>query len=422
MRYILLLLSNDVRRRLRSPLAVILMMCIPLVITLIIGLVFGRSGTVELPRIKVLLLDKDQGFFGDFLASGMQQGELAEMIELVPVEEAVGLEMMQKGKASAMIEIPEGFTNDLLDHKQVELRITKNPSEAFLPMIAEEVTRTMALILDGGMRIFAGPVGQIRSILEDGRWPTGMDLQGMLDGARDRLLLVNDYISDSLITYRTEVVSEEEKEEEAGFNVFAYVLPGSMLIGLLFISEIAMRDLLREGRTGTLARLFTTPVEGEHIVTAKILSTFVITAAASVVLLLIGRFGFGIALGRPAPLILQLVGTILMCTGVITFFYGFLRSERAADAVLSVVIIIMCLFGGSMVPIEQMGRTMLRVGRFSPVFWAINGFKRILVEDMGLREIVPNLIVLYSLGIVTILAGAILLKRRVRRGGWSGSA
>jgi ABC-2 type transport system permease protein len=289
-------------------------------------------------------------------------------------------------------------------------------------MIAEEITKTMALILDGGMRIFAGPVGQIRSVLEDGRWPTGTDLQGMLDGARDRMLLANSYIADSLITYRTEIVSDEEKEEETGFNIFAYVLPGSMLIGLLFISEIAMRDLLREGHTGTLARLFTTPVEGEHIVAAKILSTFVITAAASLVLLLIGRFGFGIALGSPAPLILQLVGTILMCTGVITLFYGFMRTERAADAVLSVVIIVMCLFGGSMVPIEQMGQTMMKVGRFSPVFWAIDGFKKILVRDMGMGEIVPNLIVLYSLGIVTIIVGAVLLKRRVRRGGWSGSA
>ena len=415
MRYIMLLFTNDLRRRLRSPVAVILMMCIPVVITLIIGLVFGRSGTLELPRITVLLVDNDGGIFGNFLTSGMQQGELAEMIEIVPVEGAEGEEMMRDGKASALIEIPEGFTEAVLDHRQAELRLVKNPSEAFLPMIVEEIVQTTALILEGGTRIFAGPIEGARGLLDAGRWPNGIELQGLLDGARNRLLLAGDFIADSLITLETETITEED-EGEPGFNIFAFVLPGSMLIGLLFIGEIVMRDILREGKTGTLSRLFTTPVEGGHIVVAKVVSTFAITAIACTILMIVGRIAFGIQIGRPGPLVLHFVGTILMCTGLITFFYGFLRSERAADALLSVVIIVLCLFGGSMVPFEQMGKGLQRVGRFSPVFWAIDGFKKILVWDMGFEGIALNLAVLYGTGIVMIVAGIVLLRGRIRRG------
>ena len=100
-----------------------------------------------------------------------------------------------------------------------------------------------------------------------------------------------------------------------------------------------------------------------------------------------------------------------------TFFYGFIRTERLADAVLSSVIIVICLLGGSMVPMEQMGETMLRIGRFSPVYWAVDGMKRIILEDAGFEAITGYLALLYGLSFVTIVAGVVMLRIQVRRGG-----
>lgn len=416
MKLVFLLLKNDLRRRLRNPLGVILMMCIPLVITLIIGLVFGGEGGIELPRIKVLLVDKDNGLFGQFIRQSMQQEQFAEMIDLVAVEEEEGLVLMEKGKASALIIIPENFTGNVLDRKPVEIALIKNPAEGFLPMIVEELVTTTALLLDQGMYIFAEPVEKARSIIDASKWPSGGDFQALLDSGRDRIILVGGYLTDSLVALRSEVADSDEEEEE-GFNIFAFILPGSLMIGLLFISELVLRDIVREKNAGTLARQFAAPVNAEHVIASKILATFTITGAACMLLLVIGRFGFGISLGKPIPLVVQFIGTILMCTGVISLLYGFIRSERAADAVLSVAIIVMALFGGSMVPIEQMGGALQKIGRFSPVYWAADGFKKIFVYDAGLREISLHIIILYGLGIVAIVLGAPLLRRKVRLGG-----
>jgi hypothetical protein len=216
-----LILRNDVKRRLRSPVSVICMLLIPLGITLLIGLVFGRHGDVELARIKVLLADGDRGVAANFLKQGMKQGKLAELIDLVEVDPAEGRALMDKGKASALIEIPAGFTNAVLDGVPAEIALVKNPREAFLPIIVEEIAGTMAVLMDGAMRVFARPIGDARGMLTAGRWPTAGELSGLLAEARPRIALVRGYVADTLVSLKTETVADPGGAPRKGFNFFA---------------------------------------------------------------------------------------------------------------------------------------------------------------------------------------------------------
>lgn len=417
MSVILHLLRNDLRRRRRRPAAVLLMMLIPLVITLIIGLVFGRSGDVGIPRATVLLVDRDGGVAAGFLARAFRQGRLAGMIEIVEVEAAEGEKRMADGGASAMIEVPEGFTEAFLDRRRAEIRIVRNPSEAFLPVIAEEALDVTALILDGAGRVFSREIGLARGLIERGSWPERGEIDSLLESARARMTLASAWIGDTLLSFGETTVEDEAGGERNEINLFAYVLPGSLLIGLLFISEIAMRDIFREGQTGTLRRMLAGPVEPGAYVTAKILSTAGLTALACAALLLVGRFGFGFSLGDPVALGLVFVSSVLMCAGVTAFFYGIIRTERAADAVMSIVIVAMCLLGGSMIPIEQMGGALRAAAPASPVFWAVDGFKRVFVAGAGVADVAVHAAVLLAVAAATTVPGALLLRRRMRRGG-----
>lgn len=418
------ILVNDIRRRLRNPVSVVLMLLIPVSMTLIIGIVFGSSGDVDVPKIKVLLVDNDGGFFGGFLRQGMQQGNLADMIDIIEVSVAEGEEMMREGKASAMIEIPKGFTTDILDGVPAEIRLVKNPSEYFLPLIVEEITKTMAVLLDGGARIFNAPMSKMRSIIDQESWPDASDMEEVMDGARNGVILAYGYVADSLITFTDEVaalpdsVSAADDPVVEDFNIFAYVMPGSMILGLLFIVELVLRDLLRERKEGTLKRMLAAPVTTGQVVAGKVGAAFAITMISALLLLAISRLGFGVDLGDPLALFLHIVATITMCTGIMTFLYGAISNERTADAVMSVVIIVMALFGGSMVPIEQMPPSLQAAGKFSPVFWAADGIKRIFLIDAGISDIRIHLLILSLLGVSTIIPGALLIRARIAKRGW----
>ena len=417
MRRILLIVFKDMKRRLRSPVSVICMLLIPIMLTLVVGLVFGRSGEMKLPRIKVLLVDNDGGVFSNFFKQGMRQGKLADLIDLVEVAAPEGLTLMGKGKASALIEIPKGFSSLVLDRKPAEIRLIKNPRESFLPLIVEEITGTMAVMIDGTVRVFDVPIERVRAMLENKQWPSGDELTELLESARTRIALVKPYLTDSLVSLKEETVSTPGEQPRKKFNFFALIMPGSIFIGILFIGEITMGDFLREYHAGTLSRTLAGPIGAGEVIAGKMLSAFAITFVASVLLIVIGRIGFGFSWGKPAPLFLHLVGSIFMCVGIMAFLYGFIKSERVASALLPVVIIVVCIVGGAMVPYEIMGKTMQRFAPLSPAFWVIDGLKRIALDGAGFRALGAHFAITYGVGAVTALCGAALLGRRVRRKG-----
>jgi ABC-2 type transport system permease protein len=415
MNKILLIVHKDMKRRLRSPLSVVCMLLIPLGLTLVVGLVFGRHGEIKLSHIKVLLVDNDRGVAASFLKQGMREGRLAELIDLVEVDSIAGRSAMDRGKASALIEIPRGFTSNVLDKKPTELNLVKNPREAFLPMIVEEITGTMAVVIGGTARIFEKPLGEARGMLSAGRWPTADELARLLSSARPRAELIRGYLADTLITLTSRSDSAPSEEPKEKFNFFAFIMPGSMLIGLLFIGEITMRDIVREREAGTLERIFAGPVRSGSVIAGKMLSAFMITLLSCLLLIVIGRLGFGIAWGPPLELFAFVIGSILMCVGIMAFLYGFIRSERVADAMLPTIIIVICIFGGAMFPYETMGAAMQKAAKLSPAFWVIDGLKRIAIYRSGWSAIAPHLAIVYGIGAITSVAGAALLRNTFAR-------
>ncbi len=414
-RHAFLIVGKDMRRRMRSPVALLCYIAIPIMLTLVVGLVFGRKGETDLPRIKVLLVDRDKGFASNFFKQGMKQGKLAEMIDLVEVEPARGRELMDKGAASALVEIPEGFSAKLLERRGAESVFLKNPSETFLPVIAEELTSTMAVIMDDAVRLFGAPIDSVRAMLTAGKWPAGGRLTTLLEGARSRVALISPYLGDSLISMKAETVSAEPgKSPAAAANIFAFIMPGSIVIGLLFIGEITMRDILRERRAGTLDRIFTSPVGPRTVLAGKMISAFAITFVACLILVVVGAVGFRIEWGNPAALWTLLVGSILMCVGIMALAYGLVKSDRAADAALPVIIIVICIFGGAMIPFESMGAAMQRLAPASPAFWIIDGVKAITIRHEGFGGIARHLAYVFGLGLATTAAGAALLGAKLR--------
>ncbi len=129
MKDILLLARKDFIRKWRNPVVIAGFLLIPLIFTAMFGVIFGRAEEKTLPSISLLAVDKDQSFFSEFFLSFFKQGELGQSIKLKKVKEEEGRKLMDKGKASALIIIPEKFGENIWDGKPVELVLLKNPSE-----------------------------------------------------------------------------------------------------------------------------------------------------------------------------------------------------------------------------------------------------------------------------------------------------
>jgi len=413
MRLILKIALKDLRRRMRAPLSVISMILIPIVLTFIVGMVFGGSGDTKIEGIKVLFVNEDSGMASSFIGQGFSQSQLSELVHLETVDREKGMELINKGKASALIIVPEGFTDSLLNDATTRIEIIENPSEVFLPLIVEEILKTEIVMLEAILDIFSDPISSVRSFIEEDRMPRTEEVSEMINLSRDRIELIVPYLRDSLLT--VDVGVRHKEKEGAGGDIFSFTFVGSFSIGLLFISMIALGDILREKNSGTLKRILSTPATVTHFVFGKVLFNILLTAVALVILLSVAKFLFNATFAHPLAIFLLCLGVVLMFPAILTFIYGFVRNERIASSIIPMIIVVLCMTGGAMIPYEQMGGFLKAIAPYSPVFWVVDGLKKLLSFGKGLDAIGTNLLVIYLIAAITMIAGIALNYSRIRR-------
>ncbi|MFE4625564.1 ABC transporter permease [Streptomyces mirabilis] len=65
-------------------------------------------------------------------------------------------------------------------------------------------------------------------------------------------------------------------------------------------------------------------------------------------------------------------------------------SRRQAFAVERMVTLTWTVFGGALVPTELMADWIGWVARFTPVYWAVGGFRKVVLDSAGVADVVPN--------------------------------
>jgi ABC-2 type transport system permease protein len=411
MRRLLLILRNDVRRHLKAPLAIVIYMLIPLAMTALIGVIFApRTEGSQLPPIQVLLVDHDQGLVSRLLVGAFDNDQMKKMLEVTVTDEAEGNRRMAKGKASAMIVVPERFTLDLLDAKPVALDVVKNPAEQYLPDVAEEFVNTLAVMLSGVVQAFAEEAKGIRAMLEGPTNAIPWDKFGPeLGRAQKKILAAETYLNPLLLRLK------EEETKAAGAktrftqaDLFAVILPGMAIMFLLFIVQTLMRDILSEREDGKLRRMMTTPLRPMELVGARLLGGWVMGMAVLLVMVAAGTLIFGVAWGPFGYFLVLGAAASFWTAAFFALFHALVRNRNQAGAIGAPVILVFSLFGGSMMNPEAMPKAFRAVGIVTPNRWFIDGAA--LIRDG--RFPLAALIVLAASGLVLAALAVPALYRR----------
>ncbi|HNX42347.1 MAG TPA: ABC transporter permease [Candidatus Aminicenantes bacterium] len=411
MRRLLLLLLTDTRRHLKSPLALMIYIAIPLFLTGIIGLVFApRSEESQLPPINILLVDNDKFLASRFLMGAMDSDPVKKMFRVTLTDGNDGERKMKNGKASAMVIIPKGFTVDIIDGKDVSLTVVKNPSEQFLPNIVEEFMKTLSVMLSGAVQAFHEEAQGIRFIsenpLETLSWK---DLGPQLESAQKKFIAAGKYLSPLFIRL------EKEKAEAKGAKVqltmsdlFGIIFPGMIIMFLLFIVNNRMGDLLSEREDGKLRRLLTTPIATWELIFARILGGWIWGMGIVLIMVTTGSLLFRIHWGSIPSLLLLGLAASFWTASFFAFLFSLLKNRNQAGAISSPIILVFSVFGGSMLPPASMPKAFQTIGFLTPNRWFIDGASRI--RD-GLFPL-PSLMVLILSGLLFLALAVPALKRR----------
>lgn len=413
MRNIIHLVRKDFKRKWKNPAVILGFLLIPLVFTFIFGMVFGSGGEDTLPKVKIMAADNDQSIVSSFLLGALTQGELNELIDLEEVVEEDGRRLLDRGKASALLIIPKSFGDNVWEGKPSEMVLIKNPAEQFLPQIAEEILDTMALGLSSLRQVFASELDTIRDMTELENFSDEM-LSALSLQFRDRIEGMSKYVIPPVISLK-QITLSEEKEEVSELSIQAYILPAIAVMFLLFICNAVFEDVLTENESGTLMRLRVSPINLREYIWSKIITSTLIGILCTTALILLGRIVFSIKWGDPIAVALLVLCLNILIAGFISFLFSFVRTERQAGALLSTVILLMSMLGGSMIPVENYPPVILKFSKLTLNYWGITAFRNIM-QGEPLSTIVPILFIMVVVGIVSSILGAHFLNRNLQKG------
>lgn len=415
---VLSMVRKDLLRQVRSPLGILLVLSFPLIFSALIALTFGSGAEPRIPKFKLLVQDLDESFVSGALISAAGSEQVAEYFDVRSVGED-GLARLRQNEAAALWRIPEGFQDDLLEGKPVELELVRNPAQGIAPEVVEQALTVLTEVLDASTRALREPLREMNAMIDTGTDPRADQVAALSTSFYEAIDAAGSIVMPPVITLEGVQLEDEdgEEQEDRGTTslIFLVVLPGVAVWGLFLVGDMAMRDLTVESRLGTLRRQLAGPVPPAQVILAKALFTATLSSISLVVLASIGWAVSRRVVDLPGFLVLS-AALILAVTGYAAVVYGGVTSERQAATISSVVLLVFAFLGGTFIQIDDLPGGVRSAAPFSPFYWGTTGYAKLIRDDAGLVEILPNAAVLGGLGILLLAVGSVLLGRKVQRG------
>jgi len=140
-----------------------------------------------------------------------------------------------------------------------------------------------------------------------------------------------------------------------------------------------------------------------------------VTGVGFALLVAIGM-AMGVSWGPPAAATILVLATAVAASGTLLLIMSLVGSERQGDALTTIVIIGWSMLGGAFIPLDQMPSFVKPLSASTLVYWSTDGFNTLILGGGQLGDILLNLAVLFGAGSVFLVAGAVILGRKIRKG------
>ena len=182
--------------------------------------------------------------------------------------------------------------------------------------------------------------------------------------------------------------------------------PGQLVMFAMITILSAAIALVSERNYGTLRRLVVSPLSRGTLLGGKMLGPFLIGIIQMAVMILVGRFVFGVAWGRsPLALLLVVLAFDVAIVALAILLSTLVRTEDQAVGAMVGLTNVAAALGGAWWPLEIMPEGMQRVGYAFPTAWAMQGFKAVILRGAGVEAVVTPVLALLGFAAVFFALG-----------------
>jgi ABC-2 type transport system permease protein len=370
MNRILDLAWKDLLQNLREKQTFMFLLIMPIIFTLLFGFAFGGAGGEGSdPRLPVGVLDQDNNPFSQALMKLLQSSDVIRLEEKVDRSPADLEKLVADNKQAAALVIPAGYSDRLLAEDPLKLTVFADIYNT-AGSTAQGVIQTAA----NRLKISLMSAQVVTKFLYGATGPE--------ETIRQKTLAA--WVQPPINVKVTKPVASVKNSE----NAFSQTSPAMMaqfaIAGLLGSAQI----IVNERRSRCLQRLRTTAISHSQILLGHFLAMFVLILVQIFILIAFGQLFLKLNyLGQPLAVLIMMLSLALFVSGLGLLIGALAKSEDQAVIFALIPMFVFSSMGGAWMPLEFTSKTFQAIGHLSPVAWAMDGFKNIIVRGLGLESV-----------------------------------
>lgn len=186
---------------------------------------------------------------------------------------------------------------------------------------------------------------------------------------------------------------------------FAQSAPGIGAMFVLFNAFLLPRTFVQERVQGTLQRLKVAPLSDAQILAGKMLGQFLICLMTFVLMLITGTV-FGVRWGDPLVLIVTVILYTLAITGLALAASTLIKTVGQAVGIGLLMSMVLAPLGGAWWPLSISPAWMQTVGKIiSPIAWSQEAFSKMIFYGAHLGDVLPSIAALVVFTLVFFAFG-----------------
>lgn len=379
--------------------SLMMMIAIPLFMTMIMGLVWGRMGE---DRLKVIIVDEDKSNYSSMFTDILKEDEL---LSVRKDNRKDAIEKVRESNVESAIIIPKDFRDKIKRGGGAKLKVVKleTSTRAFvvLEVVKGAINRIATNYYTANMSIdYLNKIGTTTDSKEESLWKkifTAAD-ENWKPEPPVRVIFEN-------------VVASEVRGKKTiagglsqGSLGFAVTFIGFSLVGN---SATIMEDKIKR----TLFRLLSTPTHKSSYIIGKILGSIFVGVFQCTILILVGRYLFGVRWGRDPLGLILLMGSYIICgTSMGIMLASLVKTIDQAHTITPVIMISMSMLGGCFWPIEVVPQYMQTIARFTPTGLTMKGLTDLIVRGLGFQTIILSSFILLGMSLIFFTLGIYFLR------------
>ncbi|HMQ62136.1 MAG TPA: ABC transporter permease [Flavilitoribacter sp.] len=380
------ILKKDLQLLFSDRRALLMKFLLPVLLITVFVMAFSglrdNGGGSRIAKIDLPVADGDQSAATKYM---VQKLEASENLHIEPVTEDQALDLVRRGKRVGALVFGKGFSDAYLSQTPLPWRLVYQEGRDMELGILKSVLIPQLIGMD--------PNGK----KEDAPTVTGTQAEGPADYIRNKQL-----------------VFEPLRAAKSVSNDPWLVQPvaGIALILLLFNVAGIGGSILEEKESGTLARLFQTPLKPSGLFWGKLLMGVIVSFLQLAIMFLFASLVFGLKIGNNLPgLLLIMLATTFACSSFGLLLAGISKSRAQMQGLAIGVVLVMSAIGGSMIPLFIMPAFMKKIALLSVNYWGLEAFYDLLWRQLPLVQILPRIAVLTGIGLAVTLAAFYLFKK-----------